>query len=197
MDLFKPVVPNEKLHPNFRKITTAMHFEPELAILRSWANGFRDRDGKFVQEFQTSFNSSFWELYLLACFRELQATVDLSFDRPDFVITGSPSGPFVAEATTALHPEGYTPEWDRVVSPETIARLDMEGIVNLASLRLAGALRAKHSKYVQSYATLAQVKGLPFVVCLAPFEQPYFYLQNDQAIRRVLYAEDVPLGYYQ
>jgi len=31
------------------------------------------------------------------------------------------------------------------------------------------------------------------VICLAPFQQPFFFLQNDQALRRVLYAFDQPL----
>jgi hypothetical protein len=43
----------------------------ERRVISEWSEGFQDRDGKFCIEFQTTFNSSFWELYLHACFREL------------------------------------------------------------------------------------------------------------------------------
>ena len=35
-----------------------------------------------------------------------------------------------------------------------------------------------------------QVKGKPFVISIAPFEQPFSYTQNEQAINRVLYGFD-------
>ena len=63
MDLFTPVVPPERQHPNFRALV-AKGLECERDVLRTWADGFMDRDGKFVTEFQTTFNWSFWELYL-------------------------------------------------------------------------------------------------------------------------------------
>lgn len=50
---------------------------PEREVLSGWASGFRDRDGKFVKEFQTTYNSSFWELYLFAAFKDLGCTADL------------------------------------------------------------------------------------------------------------------------
>lgn len=69
MDLFTPIVTDERQHPNFQRLL-ARGLECERDVLRRWADGFPDRDGKFVVEFQTTFNSSFWELYLHATFRE-------------------------------------------------------------------------------------------------------------------------------
>jgi hypothetical protein len=31
-------------------------------VLLEWSDGFGDRDGKFIIEFHTTFNSAFWEL---------------------------------------------------------------------------------------------------------------------------------------
>ena len=45
----------------------------ERAVLENWAQGFEDRDGKFVQEFQLTYESSFWELYLYAALRTPRA----------------------------------------------------------------------------------------------------------------------------
>ena len=103
MDLFKDLIPKEKQHPNFRVIASSEIFEHERTVLRDWAEGFTDRDNKFVKEFQTTFNSSFWELYVFACFKKLAFACDFSYDSPDFVLS-SPSGALVAEAVIASHP---------------------------------------------------------------------------------------------
>src|SRR3546814_7253500 len=47
---------------------------------------FIDRDGKFVKEFQSSFESSFWELYLHAVLKDMGMSLDYSFHAPDFVV---------------------------------------------------------------------------------------------------------------
>jgi hypothetical protein len=78
MDLLTPVVGEEAPHPNFRTITKyANTFNKD--VLNEWARGFKDRDGKFVKEFQTTFDSSFWELYLFAAMKHFHLEVDFSF----------------------------------------------------------------------------------------------------------------------
>ncbi|WP_232925945.1 hypothetical protein, partial [Pseudomonas syringae] len=39
--------------------------------------GFPDRNNKFVKEFQTTFNSIFWEVYLYMAFREYGFSLDM------------------------------------------------------------------------------------------------------------------------
>ena len=189
IDLFTPVVPDENQNSNFRVITTPGLYSNERDVLSSWSDGFVDRDGKAVKEFQTTFNSTFWELYLHASFRELGFVADYSKETPDFILSKE-GYQIVAEATIASHPDGYTAEWERDVSKEAIEKLDAEEIIVLASVRLANAVATKHKKYLESYSKLEHVKGLPFVICVAPFEQPFFFEQSDNAIRRVLYSFD-------
>src|SRR5215471_5847470 len=107
MDLFTPIVPAEKLHPNFANVIK-MENQHNLAVLQQWAEGFVDRDGKFVREFQTTFNSSFWELYLHALLKGLGCAIDFSHRAPDFVVTGPV--PFNIEATIASNAQGALPE---------------------------------------------------------------------------------------
>lgn len=85
IDLFTPVVPEQKLHPNFRSMLADPQ-EFARTELRRWAKGFPDRDGKFVIEFQKSYNSCFWELSLHACFRQLGCKCDYLVHAPDFVL---------------------------------------------------------------------------------------------------------------
>ena len=60
MNLFAPIVAESKMHPNFRNILATGNGY-NFDVLHDWARGFVDRDGKFVEEFQTTFNSSFWD----------------------------------------------------------------------------------------------------------------------------------------
>jgi hypothetical protein len=77
MDLFTSVVPPERFHPKFAKIIEKRNPYDE-AVLMKWAEGFVDRDRKFVEEFQMTFNSSFWELYLHAILKEAGCKIRLT-----------------------------------------------------------------------------------------------------------------------
>ncbi len=83
IDLFLPVVPRERFHPAFERVFLN-GTENDRNVLKGWSDGFIDRDGKFVQEFQTTFDSSFWELYLHAVFKELGMRCDFQWPSPDF-----------------------------------------------------------------------------------------------------------------
>lgn len=190
LDLFSPVVPREKWHPNFAAIADS---ETPYAreVICDWASAFVDRDRKFIKEFQTTFNSSFWELYIFACFKALGLSVDFGFDRPDFVVSNS-THPFSLEATSALHPEAGKPEWKAVEELENLDSLERSTVVDLATIRLSNSLSSKYKKYRNEYKALPHVSGKPFVLGIAPFEQPYFYIQNAQAMTRLLYGYDRP-----
>ena len=74
---------------------------------------------------------------------------------------------------------------------EAVAAKDFWPLNKEAMIRLANAIRAKAQKYAQSYVRLDHVKTRPFVLAIAPFEQPDFQYQYDRAIRAVLYDDYV------
>jgi len=188
MDLFTPILPTQKLHPNF--INTIKEHEPYARmVLDQWAEGFFDRDGKFVKEFQSSYNSSFWELYVYSVLKDLGFDVDFSHGRPDFYFRGHGMVACI-EASIASSGLDMPKEWEAKYSPENLSQLNMAEIVDYATIRLANTLTAKYKKYQNEYSSLSHVNNLPFIIAIAPFEQPFSYLQNEQAIRRVLYAFD-------
>jgi len=185
VDLFTPIVTAEKFNPNFRSVLIPAEID-ERRVVSSWADGFVDRDGKFVQEFQTTFNSSFWELYLHAVFRKFGITVDWRYERPDFLLTKE-TMVAVVEATTANAAHGHPNEWDRELTPEALLKYPIPAINREATIRLSNAVTAKHRKYCESYRKLSHVAGRPFVIAVSPFEQPFFNLQHDRPIRSLLY----------
>ena len=184
MDLFTPIVEAKFFHPNFVKIM-GKHEAANRAALEQWAEGFQDRDEKFVKEFQTTFNPCFWEIYLFACCKELGFKVDLAISSPDFVISNI-YHEFCIEAVTANNAQGDNSEWETDVKTQP----DVEKVFRTAVIRLSNAISSKHNKYIAHYQLMPHVRNKPFVLAVGPFEQPYFWAQNDHAIRTVLYAYD-------
>lgn len=183
MNLFQPVVAEERLHPNLRSILRGGNVY-NMDVLQDWARGFVDRDGKFINEFQTTFNSSFWELYLFAVLKKYGMAVDFSQARPDFCI---PSLGLNIEATIASHAEGADPEFVRQgkMPPNALNAFNLQTIQ-----RLANSLTAKHRKFIDAYSLLDHVRDRAYVVAVTNFDQPFSFLACQRPIEAVLY------GYY-
>lgn len=185
MDIFRPIVPEDRWHQHFRAVL-APECAPSRAVVKQWATGFPDRDGKFVQEFQLSFNSPFWELYLHATFREYGFAFDWANAAPDFSISRSGKH-LCVEAVTANAADGKPNEWDVKFGKDELPKIDLEKLNREAIIRLANAIYSKYKKYQQSYAKQPHVAQRPFVLAVAPFEQPFFNHQYSRPIKAVLY----------
>lgn len=186
MDLFTPILPVEQLHPNFRNVLVPQR-AGERAIVQSWAQGFPDRDGKFLGEFQRTFNSSFWEVYLHGLFKEYGFGMDWRHSRPDFWLK-TEFGEVIVEAVTANAAAGATPEWEKTSRmTKEVANKNFWPLNREAIIRLSNALMQKAKKFENSYSKLPHVPGKPFVLAVAPFEQPDFQYQYDRPIQALLY----------
>lgn len=186
LKLFKPVVEAGRLHRNFKSVLIS-HRKAERDLLESWVDGFVDRDGKLVKEFQTSFNSTFWEIYLFAAFKEYGFDIDFSKPSPDFLLSNGKQS-VVVEAVTANAAQGKPNEWDRIFGPEEMEKIKRFKELNKeAIIRLSNSILSKWSIYESKYKKLDHVKGKPFVIAVAPFEQPLFNHQYDRPITALLY----------
>ena len=186
MDLFCPIVEEIRQHKNFTSVLVPFR-QAERDLFNDWANGFVDRDGKFVEEFQTTFNSSFWEIYLYASYKEYEFEVDWSFSTPDFCLDAN-GVKFIVEATTANSAHDKPNEWDRNFSVEQLKVLRrLKDLNTEAIIRLSNAILSKTRKFEATYRKLKHVKGKPFILAVAPFEQPHFNIQYDRPIRALLY----------
>lgn len=196
IDLFKVVVEEDNLHPSFKRVLTDPVCMKTHSIINSWGEGLLGRSGeslKFVKEFQTTFNSSFWELYLNQAFKELGYEIDYSKASPDFNLVGD-GGRFISVEAVTSNPQEH---------PDlTLNELPDEERLNASTLKLAGKVRDKHKLYIGDgkkkypYCSLEHVKGNPFVLAIAPFERCFAQSQNNTAINRVLYGLEPPLNYH-
>lgn len=190
MNLFNPNFSIERLHPYFRRIIDFKDIG-KMDVLQDWARGFKDRDGKFVNEFQTTFNSSFWELYLFAvlkAYRKVKGKpfdISMEYQYPDFYL---PNLDIAIEATVSLNAEGD--------NSENYLDLELEGLIDLnvfnqkAMLRNANSIISKHTKYQNSYIKATHMNTAAFVIALQDFSQPNSYFVSTRSIESVLY------GYY-
>jgi hypothetical protein len=183
VNLFESVVPTIRQHPNFQNLLRVGNGFT-LDVLTDWARGFVDRDGKFVTEFQTTFNSSFWELYLYAVLKKCGMPVDFTKAHPDFCV---PNKGFNIEATVASNAQDSAPEHSRLeeVPPSDLNAFNLRSII-----RLSNSLTAKHRKYLDSYSVLDHVQNRPYVVAVTNFDQPYSFMACQRPIEAVLH------GYY-
>lgn len=194
IDLFDVAVQENKLHPLFKQVLTEPSYQKTHAILNSWGQGLLGRKGeakKFLKEFQTTFNSSFWELYLNQAFKDLGYEIDYSKASPDFNLVAQDGRRISVEAVTS--------------NPRNIEELLLKSIgdnfLDEATLKLAGKIRDKHKLYVgdekkkHPYASLEHVKDNPFVLAVAPFDRSFAQTQNNTAINRVLYGVAPPTGH--
>jgi hypothetical protein len=186
MDLFKQIVEDSALHINFKNIVSIKGRQFEIDEFLRWGDGFVDRDNKIVKEFQTTFNSSFWEIYLFALFKEYGFEIDWSHSTPDFILKAKGID-FVIEATTANAAQDKPNEWDKVLSPETFKNMKFNEINKESMIRLSNAILSKYKKYKNSYKNLSHAANKPFVIAVGPFEQPFFTMQYDRPIRALLY----------
>lgn len=194
LDLFTPRVEESKLHPYFKRILEEPSYHPLIQTIENWSKGMDGRKkelDKFIKEFQISFNSSFWELYLNKAFQDLGFEIDYSKESPDFHLI-HPSGRVVnVEAVTSNHKYAndknyYTKE----AYKETIESKDKSEAI----LKLLGKIKDKRDLFLGKdgkkypYSNLTHVKGNPFVLAIAPFDTHLSHGQNNTLINQVLYG---------
>ena len=206
IDLFAPLVKESAQHPNFTRVL--LHPRSHRVVLQQWAADFQDRDNKFVKEFQSSFNPCFLELYIYACLKELRLGVDFTYTSPDFVVTSGFSQCSI-ECVTAQN--AYDKKAEHTLTVEDYLQ-DLHGpsredVAYEATVRLANAITSKYTRYKEHYSTLNHVRGKPFLLAVAPFEERYFWIQRLDGITNVLCqsklkevkkkgAAVIPLGFF-
>jgi len=192
LDLFEPRFPEAKLHDHFRLICSDPAYAKVLPVIQSWATGLLDRKGeshKFIKEFQSTFNSSMWELYLNRAMGDLGCSMDYSKSSPDFVVRGPGNYEFNIEAVisdqppSALHQKTFTYQYLKIRGAlKLIAKIRDK--LNL----YRGANGKKHP-----YSSLSHVRGRPFIIAIAPFDSNISLFQNNELINMVLFGIAPPV----
>lgn len=206
MDLFTPKFKDERLHPYFKRLITSEEFKPVQETLSLWSEGLLGRkkeSNKFINEFQLSFNSSFWELYLNKAFLDMGFNIDYSKESPDFNLTHNSGRIINVEAVSSNNK--LNEDKDYYTKSAYKKSIDSKkDNLDFATLKLLGKLKDKRDLFIGvedkktkkpkkfPYSKLKHVSGNPFVVAIAPFDSHYAYTQNNTLINRVLFGIEPP-----
>lgn len=200
-DLFIPVAPEANWNPAFKLLKNYAACEPARDCMNEIFSNFRDLDGNFVKDFQTTgFDARVFELYLFSVFYYEGFERQIAYSRPDFVLEGR-GYTFSVEAVTANPKPGEPPSFLPLQGDESfeaiVKRFVRKGIGraqeqlrNEIPLRLSSPLFSKFNKH---YWTLPHVAGKPFVLAVEDFHQQASLLNWSEALQNYLYGISVDL----
>lgn len=186
LDLFKPIVSYEKMHPSFAKLCQSEAFAPARRQIAEIMPHYVDVDGNFIEQFQTSgFDARLWELFLYSYLVEEQLFTSRDHDCPDFMVTKY--GKSVAIEATIVgrrsdRPVSYFKTTPSLPENEDDVRQRLE---NEIPIRFGSPL---YSKLQKRYWELDHVKDLPLVLAIADFHDDQSMTWTSTALINYLYG---------
>jgi len=179
-EIFKPIVPEGKLHPHFKTLMSHEGHSPAKEIIQEIAYAFVDLDGNFIEQFQThGFNSRLWELYLYAYFHEELFLISDEYSVPDYTCIKGPQTLFI-EAVT-VNPN---PDFDIESAPKTPQEAETL-LKDYMPIKFGSAL---YSKLNKKYWKLSHVKNHPLVFAIHDFHKDHSMLWSRSGITTYLYG---------
>ncbi len=184
--LFTPIVEPNRLNPFFELTRTHPTSEPARVMMDLVYQEFKDVDGNFVEQFQTTgFDARVFELYLHAFFSSEGFAINRDHDAPDFILEKDDIR-FAVEATTS------NPNFQKKTnSIEKILELTREEIDKRGDdeipIRLGSPLYSKLQRK-NKYWELDHCKDIPFLLAIHAFHDETAFLYSDIALAQYLFG---------
>lgn len=185
LDLFKPVVPTVKQHPFFTKLAGEESFIPAKTVINELMPHFKDIDGNFVEQFQsTGFDARLWELYLNTYLTEEQLFFDRNHNAPDFVVKKYRKQ--VAIEAVIVGRKSDNPVSLLKVEPKFLHPSEIfEKHRDEMPIKFGSPL---YSKLKKEYWKLDHVKGNPLIFAIADFHDDQSMQWSSNALINYLYG---------
>lgn len=193
LDPFVPVTTQSKLNPLFKVIAEVDGYSPARGMVREVFASYTDRDGNFLEQFQTTgFDSRVWELYLHAYLLDSKFSIQPSIS-PDFLVHKG-DGAIAIEAVTVHPTDGseepsasslrlLTPPFDRhPLELDNAFEYKQEDFV---PIKLGSAL---YSKLQKRYWESSNMQGIPIVLAIETFHQKESLFYSSSALGTYLYG---------
>lgn len=191
VDLFTPVLAEERLHPFFVGLASNPAFLPAKEMIRAMMPAFIDIDGNFVEQFQTvGFDARLWELYLNSYLREEELFIDRPRPSPDFLVTKF--GQSVAIEAVIVGRRTGSPARYFKSSDDPVRMPLPNDYTHEMPIRFGSPLFTKLRK---EYWNLPHVTGKPLVFAIADFHDDQSMLWSSAALIRYLYGMDHAFHY--
>ena len=167
---FESRINEKKLNPKF-KFLLNFQYTSERELLTSWIERFKIKDGvdKTINQFQETFHSVFWEVYLNEVFSSLGYKTDENVVSPDFCLLVN-EGKIYIEAVVSNVADSEPKEAERT-SDDVYGDNDHYKILDESIVRLYNSFIQKHTEYVKNYSNTPCVKESPFVLAIGDYAQ--------------------------
>lgn len=187
VDLFAPVVPEHRLSPTFQLMQVGNHWLPARSIMSEMMRHFRDVDGNFVEQFQTTgFDARIWELYLYAALLEEGLYIEKPSPAPDFMVSDGRRKIFIEAVTvnpSANESIAKPDEEPLLRSPDEIFRLNATKV----PIKFGSALWSKLTRE-KPYWEMKHVQGNPLIFAIADFHEKQSMTWTSTALINYLYG---------
>ncbi len=186
---FSQKIPTEKLHFQF-KCLLDYGYKSERELLETWIDEFPIKDGlnKTIIEFQSTFRSTFWELYLNKVIVSSGWQVDPEAVSPDFIIKKG-NKTYSIEAVVANFAQNSRAEERRTIE-DIYDDNDIYEIVDASILRVLNAITFKSKKYFTHYSKNEHVTTNPYIIAVADYGQVNYGQVAFYSMMSVLYNAD-------
>lgn len=192
-DLFVPVVIESKLNPFFRILAESESHSPARGIIREVFSSYKDYDGNFVEQFQTTgFDPRIWELYLHTYLLDSRFSIQPSIS-PDFLVrkgddiiaieavTTNPTDGSVKQGASSLRL--LMPPFDKhPLEFDDAFEYKQEDFV---PIKLGSAL---YSKLQKRYWESSNMQGIPIILAIEAFHQKEALFYSSSALGTYLYG---------
>ncbi len=191
------------LHPKFNDLNNQFGYRGAKEIISGWGQDFHDKDNKAKTEFQTTFHSTFWELYLHAVFKELGFVTSALHNRPDFIIK-QPSELYVEAVVSEISKDGI-PETSRTVADvernlyPIATREEFSALIDEAIVRHSNSFFSKLKKYRGFEKNGKSTKGYidcdwvapdkPYIVAICSYDQISYGREFIYSMSALLYGQ--------
>lgn len=185
-DPYIPIVSEEKKDKRFNLLTNNELFSPAKNIIRNIMSLMKDKDGNFIEQFQSQgFSARLWEIYLHIFLIENEFNIIDTFDRPDFHVKKNGNEIFI-EASLS-NEKDYDP-FSKEFIKNAIAKQDMviqTQLIDYYVMRMGSVLFSKLNK---RYWDLDWVKGKPIILAITPAHNYIASFLPDAKIIEYLYG---------
>ena len=169
-DWFKINSSSKKISDKF-KLLLDEQYTAERKLLGSWIEDFHVKDGldKTVNQFQETFHSTFWEIYLNKVFKKSGYEVDEKIVSPDFCISKNEKKIFV-EAVVSNIARDEPKESARTVD-DIYGNNDLYSIIDESITRLYNSVCNKFERFDNAYSHNDEVLNSPFIFAIGDYAQ--------------------------
>lgn len=188
LSLFNPIVEKERLNHAFKSVLKSEGNEPGRILLDEIFSCYKDVDGNFIEQFQTTgFDQRIFELYLFAYFRDIGFEIKREYKNPDFIV--KKNNQYIAiEATTA----GISSKIPIRKFTELSEEQRRDYLINEIPVRIGSPL---FSKLEKQYWNLNQCQGLPFIIAIELFYSADSLAFSSSSLGKYLYGLDQKANY--